>query len=613
MSQNPKITDIHEYLRQYQKKELLRFVAIGSVDDGKSTLIGRLLHDTNAVYADQLQAVKKSTKAGLEIDFSLITDGLKAEREQGITIDVAYRYFSTEKRKFIIADTPGHVQYTRNMATGASTAQVAIVLIDARLGILPQSKRHAFIASLLGIPHIAVCINKMDLKNYDEKVFVDIKNKFLSVTKDLTFKSAEFFPISALRGDNIVTRSKNTPWYGGKSILEFLETVPISKPTNQEEFSFPVQYVIRPNLNFRGYAGTIASGTVRKGDKIVVLPSGKVSHIKAIHTHGSEIPEATTPQAVLLTLADEVDISRSDMLVHENNVFHVSRNLRAMLVWMHEKPLDLSRQYWMKQSTRMTTAMATSVDYVVDVEAYREKQARTLKLNDIGKVAFKLATPLVFDLYKKNRSLGAFILIDRLTNATVAAGMISDYSSDEQQDTRVLTREVTSFDRSQRFSQKPCLVWIEGLPGSGRMILSRALEKHLFDLGHLAYSFDRERLGHPDGRLKTTEVKNFVGQLKLALDMGTIALVAFSATNAKIQKEIQNRFKGVPQITVVLNTPAATCAERLIALGKNPKSALAKSPLPRNADVVIDGKDLDVEKETMNVIHLLKSKKILQI
>lgn len=426
--------NIDEYLDKHAKKELLRFVTIGSVDDGKSTLIGRLLHDTDAVYDDQLAQAKKSTKMGVdaEIDFSLITDGLKAEREQGITIDVAYRYFTTEKRKFIIADTPGHEQYTRNMATGASTAHVAIILIDARLGILPQSRRHAYIASLLGIPHLAVCINKMDLVDYDKDRFTDILKNFDAFTKGLGFSSVTYFPISALKGDNIVSVSERMNWSNGQTLLSFLETVPLRYELNARSFCLPVQIVSRPHLNFRGFAGTVISGSVKKGDEVMALPSGKKSRVASIVTYDGELDEAHASQAVTVTLRDEIDLSRGDALVHPEHDFSVARSFEAMMVWMDESPMKVGHPYWIKHMTSTGIATVKEVQNYVDVNTLEAKKTEALKLNDIGRVSISVNRPLVMDAYRDNRTAGAFILIDRLTNATVACGMIEQAHADTQ-------------------------------------------------------------------------------------------------------------------------------------------------------------------------------------
>ncbi len=417
--------NIHAYLKQHQEKELCRFVTVGSVDDGKSTLIGRLLHDTHGIYEDQLDAVKKATKQeGGEIDFSLFTDGLKAEREQGITIDVAYRYFSTENRKFIIADTPGHVQYTRNMATGASTATVAMILIDARLGVLQQSRRHAYIASLLGIPHLAVCVNKMDLENYSEEVFNKIRAEFAEFCGQLRFQEVKFIPISARDGDNVVHHSKNTPWYSGGTILEYLEKVPVRAGINSEDFRYPIQYVLRPNLNYRGFSGTIASGSVKKGDTLMSLPSRKTSKVLSIDTFDGELETAYAPMAITIRLEDEIDSSRGDMLVKADNLPLQVERFKAKLVWLSEQALDRGRSYLIKHTTQLVRADVESVEFLVDLESLEEKPANRIELNDIGQVVLSAHKNLFVDPYHKNGATGAFILIDPLSNNTVAAGMV---------------------------------------------------------------------------------------------------------------------------------------------------------------------------------------------
>ena len=418
-------SDIEAFLRRYQEKELLRFVVVGSVDDGKSTLIGRLLYDTGSVYEDQLAAIRKATQLkGADIDLSLITDGLAAEREQGITIDVAYRHFSTDKRKFIIADTPGHVQYTRNMATGASTANAAVILIDARLGVLQQSRRHAYIASLLGIPHLAVCVNKMDLAGYDRATFERIRSQFLSFTKNLSFVDVTFFPISALDGANCVHRSELTPWYGGPTVLEFLDSVPVHEARDLEHFRYPIQYVLRPSLDYRGFAGRVASGVVRRGDTVLVLPSGKETRVKSIDTMDGELEEAFAPQSVTLRLEDEIDVSRGDMMVHPADRPRVGRAFDAHLVWMHERALETTKTYLLKHTTQTMRAEVTQVAWRKDMDTLEELPASSLGLNDIGRVTITAHRPLFFDPYETNRETGSFILIDSIANNTVAAGMI---------------------------------------------------------------------------------------------------------------------------------------------------------------------------------------------
>jgi bifunctional enzyme CysN/CysC len=481
-------SDVEAYLRRYQDKELLRFVAVGSVDDGKSTLIGRLLYDTGSVYSDQLEAVRRATHAeGMDLDLSLLTDGLAAEREQGITIDVAYRYFSTDKRKFIIADTPGHVQYTRNMVTGASTASVAIILVDARLGVLQQSRRHAYIAALLGIPHLAVCVNKMDLVSFDESVFSRVQAEFSAFAASLSFSDVTFFPISALRGDNCVNKSAKTPWYAGPTVLEFLEAVPTQGPRDATRFRYPVQYVIRPNLDYRGFAGRIASGTVRKGDSIVVLSSGKTSRVKAIDTFEGEIDEASAPLSVTLRLEDEVDVSRGDMIVHPSNLPRVERTFDAHVVWMHEGAMDLSKSYLLKHTTQTVRADIERLHWRKDMDTLAETPAATLALNDIGRVTLTAHRPLLLDAYTTDRETGSFILIDSLSNNTVAAGMVIG----EQPLARATTlrsppdgpaqSRVSARERRARFGTSGGVVLLTGSGDTSAEALAYALERRLFD------------------------------------------------------------------------------------------------------------------------------------
>jgi sulfate adenylyltransferase subunit 1 len=421
-------TDIDAYLKQHEQKELLRFLTCGSVDDGKSTLIGRLLHDSKMIYEDQLAAIKsdslKHGTTGGEIDLALLVDGLQAEREQGITIDVAYRYFSTDKRKFIIADTPGHEQYTRNMATGASTCDLAIILIDARHGVMTQTRRHSYIASLLGIRHVVVAINKMDLIGYEQAVFERIKADYLAFAGKLGIPDIRCIPLSALKGDNIVNRSTHMAWYRGQPLMEILETVQIHRDRNLSDFRFPVQFVNRPNLDFRGFCGTIASGLVKTGDAVTVLPSGKASRIKSIIIAGENAREAFAGQAVTLTLQDEVDISRGDMIVHSGADVEVSTGLRAQLIWMSESELQPGREYLFKFASKLTPGSVRAIKYKVNVNTQEHSPAATLGLNDIAVIEISLNNPVTIDPYIKNRVTGAFIMIDRLSNVTVAGGMV---------------------------------------------------------------------------------------------------------------------------------------------------------------------------------------------
>lgn len=421
---------IKEFLDADEKKDLLRLLTAGSVDDGKSTLIGRLLFDSKKLYEDQLQALEKDSKrvgnAGAgEIDYALLLDGLKAEREEGITIDVAYRYFSTNARKFIIADTPGHEQYTRNMITGGSTANLAIILVDARAGVITQTRRHTFLVSLLGIKHIVLAVNKMDLVDYSEEVFNNIVGEYKQLTDSLGIEDVTPFPLSALRGDNVVDTSDNTPWYKGCSLLQHLETVPIDADRNMTDFRYPVQYVLRPNLDFRGFCGKVASGTIRKGDEVIALPSMKRSHVKGIHTYEGELDEAFCPQSVCITLEDEIDISRGEMIVKAGaELPNVNRYFETMLVWMDEQPMDRSKQFFLKHNTNTTRATIDDILYRVDVNTMEKLPGQDFRLNEIGQVHITTAKTLFFDPYRKNKATGSFILIDPITNNTSAVGMI---------------------------------------------------------------------------------------------------------------------------------------------------------------------------------------------
>ncbi len=474
-------TDIDAYLAQHERKELLRLLTCGSVDDGKSTLIGRLLHDSKMIYEDQLAAVKvdsvKSGTTGGEIDLALLVDGLQAEREQGITIDVAYRYFSTSKRKFIIADTPGHEQYTRNMATGASTSDLAIILIDARYGVMTQTRRHSYIASLLGIKHIIVAVNKMDLVNFDEDTYSQIKSYYSKFCENLELQDIHFIPISALNGDNVVTLSDNTPWYSGSQpLMDILETIEIASDRNLIDMRFPVQYVNRPNLDFRGYCGSVASGIIRKGDKVTVLPSGKTSTVASIVTYQGEIEEAFPPLAVTVTLTDEIDVSRGDLICRVDNVPAVSDHCDAKIVWMTDSPMLPGKEYYIKQGNRTITGSISQVRHRTDVNTLQHFSADRLNLNEIGLCEVNLNAPISMDPYKTIKGTGAFVIIDRLTNVTVGAGMIVSESTNQGE-----FRKVTLQDRSARFGQKPVTIWI---CGDNNLEAGYHLERNLFNNGH---------------------------------------------------------------------------------------------------------------------------------
>ena len=501
--------NISEFLDQDEKKDLLRLLTAGSVDDGKSTLIGRLLFDSKKLYEDQLDALERDSKrvgnAGDNIDYALLLDGLKAEREQGITIDVAYRYFSTNRRKFIIADTPGHEQYTRNMITGGSTANLAIILVDARTGVITQTRRHTYLVSLLGIKHIVLAVNKMDLVNYDKKVFDKIVEEYRKFVEPLGIPDVVCIPLSALKGDNVVDKSENMTWYTGHALLDFLETVHIANDHNLKDFRYPIQYVLRPNLNFRGFSGRVASGVVHKGDEVLAIPSGKKSRIKSITTYDGELDEAFSPQSVTLTLEDEIDLSRGEMLVHPDNVPHISRYFEAMLVWMDEKDMERDQQYFIKQTTNTTRVHIERIRYKVDVNTMEQSMTDALTLNEIGRAVFVTNKPIFFDSYKKNKSCGSFVLIDPITNNTCAVGMIidevksSDLASTITEADRKKMQEgvsaVTVEEREKHLGHEGRLFCVVGDNLAAQRECAYMLERRLFDIGHFAVVLDAETLG----------------------------------------------------------------------------------------------------------------------
>jgi bifunctional enzyme CysN/CysC len=577
-------TDIDAYLAQHERKELLRFLTCGSVDDGKSTLIGRLLYDAKMTYEDQLAAVRKDSikhgTTGGDIDLALLMDGLEDERQQGITIDVAYRYFSTAKRKFIIADTPGHEQYTRNMATGASTCDLAIILIDARKGVLTQTKRHSFIASLLGIKHVLVAVNKMDLVDYSQDVFDVIRNDYQEFAARLDIPDLHFIPISALNGDNVVERRGTMPWYDGSTLMNFLENVYIGSDRNLEDFRFPVQIVSRPHLDFRGFCGTIGSGIVRKGDEIMALPSRKTSRVKSIVTFDGELEEAFTPQAVTLTLEDEIDISRGDMIVRPGNVPKLDAKFEAMVVWMHEQPMVPGKQYLFKQTTKMVAGSVNTLRYQVDVNTLHRKDAPTLALNEIGRCAIQLNEPIAYDGYRRNRATGSLIIIDRLTNVTVGAGMILDRELgdrrhdhwDDQPQSETLHSEasnVNAQERSARFGQQPVTILLTGLTGAGKTTIAYALERRLFDMGRAATVLDGQnmRLGISKDLGFTAEdrsenLRRSAEVAKLINDAGLICIGAFVAPSDEVRQKARDVIGHERFLTVHLSCPVAICRQR---------------------------------------------------
>ena len=595
--------DIEAYLAKYRKKELLRFVSVGSVDDGKSTLIGRILYDTRRWCSRTKWRRFARLRRAKNLDLALLTDGLKAEREQGITIDVAYRYFATDKRrKFIIADTPGHIQYTRNMVTGASTADVALILIDARHGVLQQSRRHAYIASLLGIPHLAVCVNKLDLKDYSQEVYDEISADFMEFGKTLRFKDVQFFPVSALLGDNVVTDSDNTPWYDGPNVLDYLETVPVFADRNFDDFRYPVQYVIRPDLDYRGFAAEVSSGVIAKGDDVVALPSGKTSKVTAIDTYDGELEEASAGQSVTIRLEDEIDISRGDMLVKPGNLPRVTRRFDAHIVWMHEKPLDTEKAYLVKHTTQTVRAQIDKIHFEVDMNTLEEKHADGVELNDIAKVRLSCHRALYVDDYQRNRETGSFIVIDTLTNNTVAAGMIALEGTDQNIDDvmKELHAEsamepktfVSPNERMERFGQRGATIWLTGLPGSGRWTLAYALERKLFDEGRTA------TVVSPVGE----DLRSMISAAKAVTDAGLINICAFPSPTRKDRDELAARIGEDRVVQVYVNTDEALCKER------RPDVDTSNFEPPENPDITVALDQVRIDKAVEIVLEALKKR-----
>ncbi len=631
-------TDIDAYLRQHEQKELLRFLTCGSVDDGKSTLIGRLLYDSKMIYEDQLAKIEKESvvhgTTGGGFDPALLTDGLKEEREQGITIDVAYRYFSTAKRKFIIADTPGHVQYTRNMATGASTADLAIILVDARKGVLEQTKRHSFIASLLGIKHVMVAINKMDLVEFSEDVYENIRRDYLDFASRLDSTDLHFIPISALDGDNVVDKSPNMPWYDGATLMNFLETVYIGSDRNFQDFRFPVQQVIRPNLDYRGFAGTIASGIVRVGEEILTLPSRKTSKIKEIVTFDGNVEEAFAPMSITLTLEDEIDISRGDMIVRKGNVPKVEQKFDAMIVWMSDKPMVPGSQYMFKQTTKMVSGSFSTLRYQIDVNTMHSKNAPTLELNQIGRVHVSLTQPVAFDRYRSNKSTGSFIVIDRITNVTVAAGMILDRRTsddtgahwDEEPHSQTLTQgisNVTPDERQARYGQKPVTVLITGLPGSGKTTTSYGVERALFDMGRSATVLDGQniRLGLNrdlafSRRDRSENLRRAAEVARLMNRSGLICIMSLVSPNEEARLKAADVVGSDNFLVVHLDPPPEICQQRHSESKTQKKSEIEEStPIyepPANPDLVLTTDKLSPTECVEQIVKMLEDKKFIQ-
>ncbi len=565
------------------EKSLLRFTTTGSVDDGKSTLIGRLLYETHCIFEDQYAAISKTsqTRGQDHVDLSLLLDGLSSEREQGITIDVAYRYFETDKRKFIISDTPGHEQYTRNMVTGASTSQLAIILIDASQGVLTQSKRHGFLVSLLQIPHLIVAVNKMDLVDYDERIFNNIVQDYTEFSQKLSIHDIHFIPVSALKGDNVTSSSENLNWFKGHPLLHLLETIPVAGDRNLVDFRYPIQLVLRPNHKFRGYAGTIASGTISPGEEIAVLPSGKTSKISSIVTYDGELQSAFAGQAVTVTLADELDISRGDMIVRKNNLPHIDTVFDATLCWMGEENLDLQNDYILKHTSQVVKAFVTAIKYRIDVNTLHRENVDSLTLNDIARVHIRTGKPIFFDAYDKNHLTGNFILIDPLTNATVAAGMIrgklqninavpgsttiSRTSTNVSWEKESISREMWE----KKNHHKGAVLWLTGYSGAGKSTIARALVQKLFTENCQVMMLDGDNVRHGlcgdlgfSDQDRSENIRRVAETARLFFEQGNIVVCTFISPFRKDRDYARSRMPEGHFFEVYIKCDLDVCKRR---------------------------------------------------
>jgi len=623
--------DIHSYLKAQEEKDMLRFITCGSVDDGKSTLIGRLLWDTKLIFEDQLAALKNDSKKvgtqGEDIDYALLLDGLQAEREQGITIDVAYRFFSTDKRKFIVADTPGHEQYTRNMVTGASTAEVAIILIDARKGVLTQTKRHSYLVSLVGIKNVLLAINKMDLVDYKQERFDLIRKEYEVFAKDLGFAEIACIPLSALKGDNVFALSQKTPWYKGQTLLHYLETVKVTDDAAVKPFRMRIQLVNRPNLDFRGFCGTIASGTIHPGDEVVVPSSGQTSRISRIVTMEGDLQEAQSGQAVTLCLEDEIDISRGDMLAAKG---HTSSPLfadqfQAKLVWLHEEPLLPGRSYLIKAGSATAPAQISELKRKVNVNTLKLEPGKTLEMNEVGICNISLTKAIAFDAYTHNRNTGNFILIDRFTNATVGAGMI-DFPLRRATNIHWQALTIDKQIRAALKDQKPCVLWFTGLSGSGKSTIANLVEKKLHSLGKHTYLLDGDNIRHGLNRDlgftdadRVENIRRIAETAKLFVDAGLIVLTAFISpfkSERKLARELLNEGEF---IEIFVDTPLKTCEARdLKGLYKKARAGNLKNftgidsayEAPKNPEIIINSEQAGAEKSAEEIVVKLFGKKV---
>ena len=620
--------DIDKYLDVHQHKTMLRFITCGSVDDGKSTLIGRLLYDSKMIFEDQLASLEHDSKAhgtqGANIDFALLVDGLAAEREQGITIDVAYRFFATDKRKFIVADTPGHEQYTRNMVTGASTADLAVILIDARQGVLTQTRRHSYLVQLLGIRNVVLAVNKMDLVGYSAERFYEIVTEYSHFAKQIGMKAFLPIPISGLAGDNIVTRSENMPWYQGPTLMGHLEEAPVNVAQMQDgPFRMAVQWVNRPNLDFRGFAGQIASGIIRPGDAIRVLPSGKTTTVKSIVTYDGNLEQAVAGQSITLTFADEVDCSRGDVIVQSDAPCEVADQFEATLVWMEEHEMLPGRPYLLKIGTQTMTATVTEPKYEVNVNTLEHLPSKTLKLNAIGVVNISTDRAVPFEAYDKNPDLGGFILIDRMTNATVAAGMVH-FALRRSQNIHWQALDIDRNAHAAIKNQKAKVVWFTGLSGSGKSTIANIVEKKLHAMGKHTFLLDGDNVRHGLNRdlgfTDADRVENIrrVGEVaKLMTDAGLIVLTAFISPFRAERQMVREMMAEGEFIEVFVNTPLAVAEQRDVkGLYKKARAGNLKnftgidSPYeaPDDAEVILDTSDLSAEDAAERVVQALLSR-----
>jgi bifunctional enzyme CysN/CysC len=565
-------SDIQAYLKSHEHKSLLRFITCGSVDDGKSTLIGRLLYESKLIFEDQLAALEADSKKvgtqGGDLDFALLVDGLAAEREQGITIDVAYRFFSTDRRKFIVADTPGHEQYTRNMVTGASTADVAVILIDARRGVLTQTRRHSYIVSLLGIRKVALAINKMDLMAFSEELYNAIVHEYRAFAAQIGLEDITPIPLSALRGDNMLERSARTPWYRGPTLMEYLERVEIEDDLQSKPFRLPVQWVNRPNQDFRGFAGTIASGSIRKGDAIRALPSGRQSRIARIVTHEGDLAEAVAGQSITLTLTEEIDVSRGDVLAAAGSPPAVADQFQCTLIWMHEEPMLPGRPYLLKLGARTVTASITAPKYKVNVNTLEHLAAKQLELNEIGVCNISLDRPVAFDAYADNREMGGFILIDKLSNDTVGAGLLS-FALRRAENIHWQALDVNKLARSSLKGQRACVLWFTGLSGAGKSTVANLVEKRLHALGRHTYTLDGDNVRHGLNKdLGFTDVdrveniRRVAEVTKLMVDAGLIVLVSFISPFRSERRLARELMQPGEFFEVFVDTPIAEAEKR---------------------------------------------------